>query len=445
MSTYLSSIRWGVVSFPFIALLLSLPFALYEYHKYGSVSFWKTFEVFAFIFYLICAYYLVILPLPKDHTAVVSYAQSPQLMPFAFIQEIISEYAGKTGLVALLRTRAFYEAVFNVALTIPLGIFLRYLCNRSWWQTLIIGFLVTLFFEVSQLTGLFGYYAHPYRLFDVDDLMMNTLGTIVGFWITGPLCRFLPDMRDVNERAVRKGITYTTFTRRLASFVVDMILVLAAYVICAVLPFSSALREDPYSALLLQMVFVGIFFMLVPALMHGSTLGQRLVGLRIVHPDGSPAHWYNYIVRYGLLFWVFLMLPLWSALLLPDDIEGVTLDIYQDVLYLIYAVWFLSLAIRAVRSAFKYPFVMLNGIISNTRIMSAKQADLLCEQRDGQGERGAGESEEASLDEDEMNTPSADAMDEGAEGAARMKAGDKDSRTDGKASKEGHLNNLPKV
>ena len=54
-----------------------------------------------------------------------------------------------------------------------------------------------------RLTGLLGIYEHPYRLFDVDDLIVNTLGAMVGFWLVGPALRVLPDMRLVKCRGAR--------------------------------------------------------------------------------------------------------------------------------------------------------------------------------------------------------------------------------------------------
>ena len=84
------------------------------------------------------------------------------------------------------------------------------------------GFGLSLFFEVSQITGLFGLYLHPYRLFDVDDLITNTAGTLLGNLLALPLCRFLPSMDEVEEQAIERGAAHTTFSRRLVAFAVDM-------------------------------------------------------------------------------------------------------------------------------------------------------------------------------------------------------------------------------
>lgn len=54
-------------------------------------------------------------------------------------------------------------------------------------------FLLSLFFELTQLSGLYGIYPRPYRLFDVDDLMLNTLGGTIGFLISGTLKNIIPN------------------------------------------------------------------------------------------------------------------------------------------------------------------------------------------------------------------------------------------------------------
>lgn len=38
-----------------------------------------------------------------------------------------------------------------------------------------------------QGTGVFGFFKCLYRLFDVDDLMLNTSGAVLGFLVTLPL------------------------------------------------------------------------------------------------------------------------------------------------------------------------------------------------------------------------------------------------------------------
>ena len=385
--TYASNIQAALFIFPFIAALFTVPYLIFQYRKFGSVPWWKTFLVFSFIFYLLCAYFMVILPLPADRTAVVASAAHPQLVPFAFVGDVAShatlDPVSPASWLRWLRNPAVYVILFNLLLTAPFGGFLRYFFHRRWWQVLLAGFGLALFFETSQLTGLFGLYLHPYRLFDVDDLIINTSGAMLGFWVSIPLARFLPSIDRMNERAIEKGEHRTSFTRRLLAFGIDMLMVSAvSSLLGIVLPdaFWGAAGD-----LTRQMLSTGIVFMLVPIATHGRTLGHLALKLRVVRPDGTSAPWYSYVLRYALLFWCFLLVPRWIAVLVPTPVAvsagdadyAVAAATLRVVVFLVQVIWFLTVLVRAVRSAFGRPFVMLNGVMTNTRVMAEAQLELL--------------------------------------------------------------------
>ncbi|MBG0968062.1 VanZ family protein [Bacillus sp. SRB3LM] len=42
---------------------------------------------------------------------------------------------------------------------------------------------ISLFFERTQLTGVYGLYYCSYRLFDIDDIILNVSGGIISFYI----------------------------------------------------------------------------------------------------------------------------------------------------------------------------------------------------------------------------------------------------------------------
>jgi glycopeptide antibiotics resistance protein len=44
--------------------------------------------------------------------------------------------------------------------------------------------------ELTQLTGIWGLYPCPYRQFDVDDLILNTTGVVIGFALARVLRSF---------------------------------------------------------------------------------------------------------------------------------------------------------------------------------------------------------------------------------------------------------------
>ena len=52
MSNYVDVIKIALAFFPIIAFLISVPFILIQYHKYGSISFLK-----ALIIYYVCLFF----------------------------------------------------------------------------------------------------------------------------------------------------------------------------------------------------------------------------------------------------------------------------------------------------------------------------------------------------------------------------------------------------
>lgn len=66
----------------------------------------------------------------------------------------------------------------NIIAFVPFGALIRWVINRSvrWYQVLGYTFLLSLSVEVLQLIAKVG-------VFDVDDLLLNSLGGLIGFWV----------------------------------------------------------------------------------------------------------------------------------------------------------------------------------------------------------------------------------------------------------------------
>src|SRR5699024_11674021 len=63
-----------------------------------------------------------------------------------------------------------------------------------------LGFLLSLFYEITQLTGVYGIYNCPYRLFYVDDLILNGTGALVGFLLEPTLLALFPSRQNIVEK-----------------------------------------------------------------------------------------------------------------------------------------------------------------------------------------------------------------------------------------------------
>ena len=74
------------------------------------------------------------------------------------------------------QSMSLWQLLLNILLTLPFGVYLHYYFKQSLPRTVLFSFLLSLFYEGSQLSALFGIYPGPYRLADVEDLICNTLG-----------------------------------------------------------------------------------------------------------------------------------------------------------------------------------------------------------------------------------------------------------------------------
>lgn len=331
----------------------------------------------------------------------VESARTPQLHPFHVIEQIREttdfSLSDRSTWGPALRSPVVYEAIFNVMLTVPLGAYLCYLFHCRWWMALLIGMATTLLFETSQLTGLFGLYAHPYRLFDVDDLILNTTGTMLGFWLMIPLAWALPSMDEVNEQARERGSSRVSLTRRAFAAVVDLTVLAVLFVLAwiilsptdaqiakalAVDPsragaktlafrFIGGLFADPMSALLLALGIGAVLFAVIPMASKGRTIGKALVGIRIVKADGGNAPAWGYWVRY-LASAFFLLIPVALVLLAPEEIEGVSNNTLFQIVGLVVVVWALTIVARVIGSFSGYPYVSLSEVVSGTRLAPVK-------------------------------------------------------------------------
>ncbi|WP_125708556.1 VanZ family protein [Lacticaseibacillus porcinae] len=310
MSVYLYPVKMAVVTFPFLALVLALPFLIGQYRKYGSFLKWRAVVIYSFVFYLLAAYFLIILPLPSREAVAQLTTQRYNLVPFMALREFInttvfSPLHPSTWLAAM-KQPGFIQPVFNIVLTIPFGVYLRYYFKRPWWQAWAMSLGLSLFFELTQLSGLYGYYPRPYRLFDVDDLILNSTGGLIGALIAPTLMRVFPTREAMDQQSLQAG-THVSLMRRFVAFFLDNVVVVG--IAAAVLGLISNLlgMEKLLPGVLLTWV-LPVFFahVLVPWVNHGTTWGKKLVKIQVVDANEHPAGFGTLLLRAFLLYGVVL-------------------------------------------------------------------------------------------------------------------------------------------
>ncbi|WP_054954739.1 VanZ family protein [Paenibacillus dakarensis] len=295
---YLFPISYAFLTFPVAALLCALPILILQYRKYGYFSKVRGLLLYLFLLYLMNALYLVILPLPASrHNEPMNVTSYMQWIPLNFIRDIVAEtkvvWSEPATYVHLFKERAFLQVVFNIALVIPFGMFVRYYLRKGWLVCLAASFGLSLFFELTQVTGIYGFYDYPYRLFDVDDLLLNTSGGMLGYAVAAWMSAHIPRLNRLHEEIdlSQKRVSYT---RRVIAFGVDWMVLLPVMVLLYALQVPLA-----------YFVVTGVYFIIIPYLKEGKTLGKSFVRIRIAG-EGKRLKLRELVIRTGLLYWVFI-------------------------------------------------------------------------------------------------------------------------------------------
>lgn len=295
--SYLVAIKTAVILFPIIALLFTVPFILHQYHKYGSINSYRVLIVYSFILYMICIYFLVILPLPNREEVTKSVREMMRLVPFSFVGDFLRESSLVVGdprtYLRALTEPCVYTVVFNVLMCIPFGMYLRYYFECSFKRTLILTFCLSLFFELTQLSGLYFIYPHPYRLFDVDDLIVNTLGGIIGYLLMGWIGKILPTREDIDKKSLSDGMTVSGL-RRFTLFTLDLFLY----------GMISMFFRGSWAY---KIIFL-LYYIFIPICLDGKTLGGKFLNVKVEFESSKIT---MSLFRIIFVFLYYFFLPMW--------------------------------------------------------------------------------------------------------------------------------------
>ena len=314
MGGYIEALEQAAILFPILAVLFTIPYIAWNYHKYGSVLSLRILIVYSFILYMLCAYCLVILPLPTGEAAANLSGHQAQLVPFTFLGDIAREsdavLSQPRTWLTVFNSNAFLTTLFNLFLTMPFGMYLRYYFRCGWKRALVYSLLLSLFFELTQLSGLYFIYPGSYRLFDVDDLIVNTCGSMIGFVLARIAMRFLPSREELDRESFVRG-RRVSLLRRIVAFIYDEI----AYAVLFIVVFLIWTANFGTMSVWVYALIWLAYFALCPIVLRGQTIGHRLTKLRIVSFSGGKARWYQYALRYTLLFVLLVAAPValnWS-------------------------------------------------------------------------------------------------------------------------------------
>lgn len=329
MHTWLLEAQIALLFFAILIPLLLAPWINRQYRSYGRLAGWPAFVSAATALYVCALVAFTMFPLP-DETATFCDDRARhdywQTTPLESLNDVSAVYA-QSGLAATLTSPVLLQVVFNVVFFVPLGFFLAHRWRRGILASTGIGFAVSLTIESTQGTGIWGIYACPYRLADVDDLMTNTLGAAIGWVIGRILTPVLPDARpDPATDLEPPGLP-----RRILAVGLDLLVfALSVLGIALIVDFlRGALEGESPDAVegqvtqfgVVQAVVIVVLFVVVPAVRRDRAgPGLASVDCMVVgNRSCQPADRWSVAVRAGVRYGPIPVIgPIWLAFGLVD-------------------------------------------------------------------------------------------------------------------------------
>ncbi len=291
--TYLGIINQVASVFPVLMVGLTVLFLIGEYKNEGTVSISRNLMFASFCFYLLCCYALVILPLPSFEEALEISGPYTDFRLFGFVTDFFT-YTSGMGLYEKLTSSWFYLPFFNFLMLIPFGMYERKFFGNGLGTTLFWAMLLSLSFELLQLTGLLFIYLNPYRLFQLDDLLLNVAGALVGFLLVPTK---VPKRKRVDLQA------RTGFKDRVLSLLLDLVILsLMSRFLKWFFP-----AQGPLGSYLVYAVSVGLYTLIT--LREGRRLSGYLTSQSFTGRNGSSPKAAALFLREGLLFLFVLPAP----------------------------------------------------------------------------------------------------------------------------------------
>jgi glycopeptide antibiotics resistance protein len=256
-----------------LALVAFAPVVAVRYRRAGVLRASDVLLLLGVACYGVAIWSYTLIPLPESG---LYHCVKPNYAPLAFIHDIIDDPAK-----SLLHNKALFQVVFNVVFFMPLGGFLRILLKKGVVVATAVGALVSVLVETTQLTGIWGLYPCAYRTFDVDDVILNTSGALIGSLLLMPVAAIIQGRLPVRATQVTVG-------RRAVGMVVDVLSVTLmnmffSVAIRSVEIYSAAANHtkfDPSSTNSSVAIWAPVAVEALCVLLRGQTLGEITVSIR---------------------------------------------------------------------------------------------------------------------------------------------------------------------
>ncbi len=309
ISSYSSNFQAALLLWPFFSIAFTLPILAYLYHRDGRLKATGIVATYLAVLYALGIVCFTLYPLPAEESGLgITYGVLPQWNPFGFIGDI-----AKDGI------KAVFQLAFNIVFFMPFGFIAGRLLRMRLLTATLFALGVSVLIETAQLTGLFGLYPYAFRCCDVDDVICNTLGGILGW-----LCARALGSQTAEEAAKPLVNLHPGFIRRCVAMWIDLSIIgLIAFMpwmiaaLASELIFSEPFRlfglsVDQTTALCVTVMSILAFCAVeiaIPWMHSGSTPGGAFVRMTF------ESHERSLLDR--VLFYVFRIATIVTAFLMP--------------------------------------------------------------------------------------------------------------------------------
>ena len=264
-----------------------------QYRRHGRLSWRRTITTATAAIYGFGLFSYTMLPLPSSRDEYCRPGVAiPQLVPGRFLDDFKLAIVER-GLSGFATSFTLWQVLFNIILFMPLGILAVRWLRGNIITGVLLGFAASLAIELTQYTGIWGLYTCAYRVADVDDLITNTAGALLGAVIAYlPMFRFLSG--PVEADAAQAPARPVTRARRALANVFDAGFTSGAlFVISAALELLQRLGGMEFGKQWMNfwLPLIVVFFVFwLPSLAPGrATLGQRCAWLMVASKRGGPS------------------------------------------------------------------------------------------------------------------------------------------------------------
>ncbi|TQK76140.1 glycopeptide antibiotics resistance protein [Rarobacter incanus] len=299
----------GVIAFA----LIFVPLLIVQFRKFGALNARRIVGAAAVAIYGAALVSYTMFPMPSPQWCNLNHSIRPEFVPLHSIDDIARATAG-LPLPQALTSTATLQVVFNVILFVPWGILVRRYFGRSFAFASFSGLAMSLAIEATQLTGVWGLVGCAYRVADIDDVITNTTGAVLGAALAPLILGWMPQARQLEAtrdraRRVARPRRLVGMGLDLATFWIGTYILAIVYRAVGLYGFGRPLPSGQSWMFSFVPMAIVAALMAAPSLLgSGASVGQRLVWLE-PRWRGRPRR----AVRYLTGFAPFAAAQLWAA------------------------------------------------------------------------------------------------------------------------------------